>query len=544
MTRRSELLWRFFPPIVITLIVALVLVAGFSGRATHQFFMARTASQLENLAAVVVDQFADPVRAADYESVQTLCTVIGNKSDVRVTVVLEDGRVIGDTQENPSRMDNHADRPEIISALSGQVGQSTRYSPTLAHERMYVAVSGTSAGPTYVVRISVSLESLSSLMSEVYQRIALAGLVLALLAGLTSFIISRKLSQGMQQLQRGAETVLSSMVEGVLTIDDQEKVIGLNNAGGRLLGQIPATVANRSIQDVGGNTSLTRLAQDALAGKGPLEADISLGTIHKRWLQVHATGLIGKDKKPIGALLVMNDVTRLRRLENMRRDFVGNVSHELKTPITSIKGFVETLLEDPPAERAELQRFLQIINKQADRLDAIISDLLALSRLEEDTDRGEIETQVQLLPAILDRVVRDTANLQPENAKRIDLKCSTAVQVVINQQLLEQAVHNLLENAFKYSPENSRVVLACQAVDSEVSITVTDSGPGVAAEHLPRLFERFYRVDKARSRRMGGTGLGLAIVKHIAQVHRGRVGVTSEVGVGSTFTIILPREIH
>jgi two-component system phosphate regulon sensor histidine kinase PhoR len=326
----------------------------------------------------------------------------------------------------------------------------------------------------------------------------------------------------------------------VLAVDDQERVIGLNQAGGHLLGQDPATVANRSIQEVGRNTHLTRLAQEILGGRGPLERDIRLGTHTGRWLQVHATGLIGQDARPIGALLVMNDVTRLHRLETMRRDFVANVSHELKTPITSIKGFVETLLEDPPADPDELRRFLQIVNKQADRLDSIITDLLALSRLEQDTDTGGIETHSLPLDSVLERILRDLQNLHPAEAARVELVCPEGLRTLINPPLLEQAVNNLLGNALKYSPPGSPVKLQCRREAGEVAIAVVDAGTGIAEEHLPRLFERFYRVDKARSRQMGGTGLGLAIVKHIAQAHRGRIEVTSRLGVGSTFTLYLP----
>ena len=590
MTGRGSLLWTFFPPIVVTLITTLVLVTGFSGRAMRHFFLDRTAGELENLAQVTVDRFAPSVEAGALDQVNELCRKIGSRSGLRLTVVLADGTVAGDSDEDPSLMDNHGQRPEIVAALAGQVGRSTRYSSTLDHQRMYVAVGHLEGSAPYVVRTSVSLASLGSVMAEVYRNIALTGLVLTLLAALTSFLLSRKLSRGLRQLQAGAEAfaggdlsgrlmvadtseiasvaeamnrmagqlterfetivqqrkeseaVLSSMVEGVLAVDREQRVIGLNRAGGRLLGQDPDLVANRSIQEIGRNTRLTQLAQDVLAGRGPLERDIRLGPDNDRWLQVQATGLIDPEGEPIGALLVLNDVTRLRRLETMRRDFVANVSHELKTPITSIKGFVETLIEDPPADQAELGRFLQIINKQADRLDSIITDLLALSRLEQDTDTGGIETHSLSLTSVLERVLRDMQNLRPEQAARITMDCPADSRALINAPLVEQAVTNLLGNALKYSPPASRVTLRCRELPREVAISVTDEGPGIAAEHLPRLFERFYRVDKARSRQMGGTGLGLAIVKHIAQAHRGRIDVTSEVGVGSVFTLYLPRE--
>ncbi|MCB1183056.1 HAMP domain-containing protein [bacterium] len=590
MVGRGSLLWTFFPPIVVVLITTLALVTGFSGRAIRGFFLRQTAAELEEIARVTSGPLRLPLERGDDEGVRALCADFAAKSGKRLTIILADGRVVADSDEDPDLMDNHADRPEVVAALASGFGRSTRYSATLGHQRMYVAVGIPASLPRYVVRASLSLESLDGLMTDVYRKIALTGLILTCLAALTSFLLARKLSRGLNQLQNGAEAfadgrlegrltadetaeiaavaeamnrmagqlaerfativkqrnesdaVLSSMVEGVLAVDTDENVIGLNNAGGRLLGQDPARAQYRSIQEIGRNTGLTRLVQDVLAGQSPLERDIMLNGTSDLWVQVHATALIGQDDAPIGALLVMNDVTRLRRLETMRRDFVANVSHELKTPITSIKGFVETIIEDPPSDPGELERFLRIINNQADRLDAIITDLLALSRLEKDTDSGGIETHPLPLNAVLERVVRDLNNLRPEQAARITLACEGAPRAPVNAPLLEQAIGNLLGNALKYSPETATVHVTCGATEHEVMISVRDCGPGIAAEHLPRLFERFYRVDKARSRRMGGTGLGLAIVKHIAQAHKGRVAVESQVGVGSTFTIILPRE--
>jgi two-component system phosphate regulon sensor histidine kinase PhoR len=260
-----------------------------------------------------------------------------------------------------------------------------------------------------------------------------------------------------------------------------------------------------------------------------------------RTLQANASLLRGEgDDGAVGAVVVLNDVTRLKRLEAVRRDFVANVSHELKTPVTSIKGFTETLLdgasEDPEASR----RFLRIIAGQADRLNSIIEDLLALSALEA-TREGR--------PALEEADVCDVVTVAVEvcepkaQAKgiNIDTQCAGSVFAPINPPLLEQAVVNLIDNAVKYSPEGSEIGVRLEEIGDQVVIRVADHGPGIPREHLTRLFERFYRVDKARSRDLGGTGLGLSIVKHIAQVHGGRVSVESTLGRGSTFSIYLPR---
>jgi two-component system phosphate regulon sensor histidine kinase PhoR len=238
----------------------------------------------------------------------------------------------------------------------------------------------------------------------------------------------------------------------------------------------------------------------------------------------------------------MNDISNVRRLETLRRDFVANVSHELKTPITSIKGFVETLLDGALDNRGDTERFLDIVAKQADRLGAIVDDLLSLAKIEQSEESASLDLHATGVRTVLESAIHNCDGLARERGVAVALEmAATDLTAEINPPLLEQAVTNLLDNAIKYSPPQSHIVVAATAGDGEVAISVKDEGVGVEAEHLPRLFERFYRVDKARSRQLGGTGLGLAIVKHIVSAHRGRVEVQSTPGVGSTFTIHLPR---
>jgi two-component system phosphate regulon sensor histidine kinase PhoR len=238
----------------------------------------------------------------------------------------------------------------------------------------------------------------------------------------------------------------------------------------------------------------------------------------------------------------MNDISNVRRLETLRRDFVANVSHELKTPITSIKGFVETLLDGALDHRDDAERFLDIVAKQADRLGAIVEDLLSLAKIEQSEETANLDLHDAGVKSVLEAAIRNCEGLARERRVNVALDMAgTDVTADINPPLLEQAVTNLLDNAIKYSPPDRQVVVSAAARNGEVTIAVRDEGVGIEAEHVPRLFERFYRVDKARSRKLGGTGLGLAIVKHIVSAHRGRVEVQSTPGVGSTFTIHLPR---
>ena len=587
--RRPTLLSATLVPLLAILVVTLVLVTALTGRSVRHFVLAGTNERLDGLLAVAAPRLA-AAAGSDGAHLQELCRELRDEApDVRFTVLAADGRVLGDSHDRPGRMDNHRDRPEVAAALAGRVGRSIRHSATRGERLLYVAAPVTAGdGGRLALRAAVSLAGLDTKLRVVYREIAWSGLAVAALAAVVGYLRSRSLARAVGRLQAGAEAfaagnlggrlavadtveiaavaesmnrmanqlserlatverqrgeleaVLTSMVEGVVAIDRQENVIGLNAAGAQLLGTTAARATGRSIQEVGRHPELTRLAQQVLAGDSRLERDIQLGPGQDTWLQVRASGLVDADGERLGALLVLNNVTRLRRLETMRRDFVANVSHELKTPITSVKGFVETIIDEPPADEADLRRFLEIIRRQADRLDSIITDLLALSRLEQDADGGGIELAPSPLGPVLERVTRDLAARRPEQAARVRLECGGEVLAAINAPLLEQAVTNLLENALKYSPPGTPVTVGCRAGAGQVRIDVVDAGPGIAAEHLPRLFERFYRVDKARSRQMGGTGLGLAIVKHIAQAHGGRADVASEPGRGSTFTIILP----
>jgi two-component system phosphate regulon sensor histidine kinase PhoR len=260
----------------------------------------------------------------------------------------------------------------------------------------------------------------------------------------------------------------------------------------------------------------------------------------ERFLNGHGTVLRDPNEKQIGALIVLNDITRLRKLENIRREFVANVSHELRTPVTAIKGFVETLLDGKVEDSVEEERFLNIINKHTARLESIIEDLLNLSKIEREDERDEIIlTEGEIIDVLSNAIemCQDKAD-----AKRIEiiLFCPEDTIAKMDAQLLEQAMINLLDNAIKYSEQGSSISIKASQTEDELIIRVLDQGCGIDKKHLPRLFERFYRVDKARSRKLGGTGLGLAIVKHISQAHGGSVSVESIPGKGSTFRIHLP----
>jgi two-component system phosphate regulon sensor histidine kinase PhoR len=292
------------------------------------------------------------------------------------------------------------------------------------------------------------------------------------------------------------------------------------------------------------NPDLRRFALRAIDCREPVEDDLVLHGLRDRTIRLRGTALRDVSGEG-GAVIVLNDVTEMKRLEHIRRDFVANVSHELKTPVASIKGFVETLLDGAALDAADNQRFLEIIARQADRLAAIIEDLLALSRIEQSEEAGNLPLEAVPIASVFAVVAADCGLRVRERAIQIETSCPDDLVAEVNAPLLEQAVINLVDNAIKYTDTGRTIWLSAAAETAaegreELVIRVRDEGCGIEAEHLPRLFERFYRVDKARSRKQGGTGLGLSIVKHIVQAHGGTVAVDSTPGVGSTFTIRLP----
>ena len=346
----------------------------------------------------------------------------------------------------------------------------------------------------------------------------------------------------LQQRQQEQQAVLSGMIEGVLAVDLQHRIVLLNNAAAMMLDVQSSQAQGQPLSAVVRQLALLEFVERAFAADSPMEDEVLLGASEgDRIVRVHAGPLRDRLGERVGLVMVVSDVTHLRKLENLRRDFVANVSHELKTPVTSIRGFVETLRDGADEDPENRWRFLEIVARQAERLESIIDDLLSLSRIEQEAENPRIDMADAKVGEIIRAAVgacqtaaRDQGIMvRAESPPKLSLKC--------NAQLIEQAIVNLLQNAIRYSePGGSVIVKAEPKADGGVTISVVDRGCGIEQEHLPRIFERFYCVDKARSRKVGGTGLGLAIVKHIAQAHGGQIEVRSAIGRGSTFVLHLP----
>lgn len=350
-----------------------------------------------------------------------------------------------------------------------------------------------------------------------------------------------------QRDSAAVRAILANMREGLIALDSARCVVEMNPAALSLLGMeagLPkwtSSAAELPFDQVVRHAGLRRFVEYVHREQRGCEEVLSVDAEGgERLLQVYGHPLRAEDGNARGLLIVISDVTQLHHLEKVRREFVANVSHELKTPVTSIKGFVETLLDGAIDDPESARRFLAIIQRQADRLNMIFEDLLSLSRIELERERGGIILERGALDEVLASVIETWEHAAAEKSIALDWQCPAGTFVNMNPRLLEQAIGNLIENALKYSDPGTRVTLSVEREADAVVVRVKDTGRGIEKVHLPRIFERFYRVDRARSRKEGGTGLGLAIVKHIAQAHGGYPSVESELGKGSTFSLHLP----
>jgi len=585
--RPARLIARLFPAFLAVTLLALGAALLYAEHAVRVFHENQTAIELEAELQLLGD--AAQARLGDGAALQAFLAEAGRRADTRYTLIAPDGRVLADSQEDPARMENHATRPEVLAVRAGQLpARATRFSATRLETQLYTAILiGTNGAARPVRRAARPVKGLNASLRSLEGSMACVALVIFGLAALASYWLARRIAQPLQALRATAEqyaagdlsqrpplsdieevaglaeamktmarqlddriqtlsrerseseAVLASMIEGVLAVNNTEAVIRLNRAAAALVGVTPEQAAGRDLREVVRHPVLQDFVLAALKGDKPSEQDLLLYAPDERHVAVHGTALRDAAGARIGALVVLNDVTRIRRLENLQREFVANVSHELKTPITAIQGFVETLLGSDAHRPEDARRFLEIISRHTERLNSIIEDLLSLSRIEQE-ESGSLERE----DADLSDIAASAAQLCRARASGKDIvienRCAEPMPARVNTRLMEQALVNLLDNAVKFSPPGRLITIAGAPEGGLWKLSVRDQGCGIAAEHLPRLFERFYRVDKARSRQSGGTGLGLAIVKHIVKAHGGSVAVTSQLGIGSTFSITLP----
>jgi two-component system phosphate regulon sensor histidine kinase PhoR len=588
--KRKGLLWQLYPSYLLLTIIAMLVIVWHTTHSLRRFYYKQVSENITSRAYLIQEQVSTNLISHNFEEIDSFCKETGPLSATRITVILPGGRVIGDSDEQVADMQNHADRPEFREALTGNVGSSTRFSNTLGMNMMYLAIPIYSEDQIMaVLRTSVPVSEIDDELMEMYHKILWAVLVVAVLAAVISLVLSGRIAQPIAAIEEAArryasgdlalrlavskpaelsdlakamnkmarqlderiktissqsaeaDAILSSMIEGVIAIDSEGQIVRMNRAAADLLGVNTKQAEQRSIEETLYNhADIIQFAQKALQSSAPIETEVVLAGEDRKHLKLHAARLTNTDGNYAGAVVVMTNMTRIRQLQKVRQDFVANVSHELKTPITSIKGFVETLQEGALANPEQAKRFLEIIARHADRLNAIIDDLLTLSRLEEDTERRALSFEITPLKPILTEAIELSEMKAEEKRIQISLDCDENIQARVNPALLEQAVTNLINNAIKYSEKSSTIKISATQTDSEIHISVNDQGCGIEKKYHERIFQRFYVVDKSRSRKLGGTGLGLAIVKHIAQVHDGSITIESQLGKGSKFTIHLP----
>jgi two-component system phosphate regulon sensor histidine kinase PhoR len=590
MKTKIRLVYKLFPSYLVITLLSLLAVSWYMVSFTRQFYLERTRIDLELIGRMLEHQVVRLLSPLDERAVDRLCKEAAGQTVTRLTVILPDGRVVGDSEEMPAQMANHRDREEITVAYQGDVGVSLRFSDTLKMDMMYVALPLTKGQRLLgVMRTSIPVTAVDERIGAIRLRIAIGALLVALLASAISWYVSKRISIPIERMREGArrfakgdlfhrlplshthefsvlaesmnqmaeqlqqrmdeitsqrkktDAVLSSMREGVIATDMEQRVISINQAASAMFATPMDTVQGRSVLEVIRNHEFQKIMDRSMSTGESIESDIFYHqNDRERTFNVQCTPLVDVTQKRMGSLVVISDVTQLRRLENMRRDFAASVSHEIKTPLTAIKGFVETLCTGDLDDREEVRRFLQIIEKHVNRLAAIIDDLMQLSRIEQDDEIQQIGLERSRIEDVLKAAIDFCTEGIQNKEIDVQLSCESDLSGSIDTTLLEQAAVNLLDNAVKYSSEKSTIRIEAQAVADDIQIRFIDQGIGIAKIHLPRLFERFYRVDKARSRKFGGTGLGLAIVKHIANAHGGNITVTSELGKGSTFTLQLP----
>ena len=591
MRKRKRLLWHIYPSFLLITLLSVAAVTWYAANSLRKFYLDQTKLDLEARAYLIIDQitpYLSPLSPISADAVDNICKQSGRNASTRITVILKSGKVIGDSDKNPDVMDNHVNRPEVIKALGGDVGSAIRYSNTLEKKMMYVALPFRQNNHiTTIIRTSLSISSIDEAVWHIEKQIIFWAFVIALVIAGVSLYISRRITRPIEEMKQGAtefskgnldhrlpypeseelaeltealnqmalqvndriktidrqrnelETVLSSMDEGVIAVDQSERVLSINQAAAKMFQLRSSGVQGRMIQEVVRHKELERFISEALSANDSIAVDLTLYQDEERVLNAHTTPLKGAAEENIGILLVLNDVTQLRKLETMRRDFVANVSHEIKTPLTAIKGFVETLHQGAVSNPDEAERFLGIIDRHVHRLEAIIDDLLKLSRIEQE-EKDHIVFEKHPIKGIIQSAVQVCQAKATARNIQIQVDCAIDTSANMDVHLMEQAAVNLLDNAINYSEKDGSILVTAVFSDSEILISFEDNGIGIAKEHLPRLFERFYRVDKARSRKLGGTGLGLSIVKHIVQAHGGKISVESTHGKGSTFTIHLP----
>jgi len=584
----KKISWKLFFTYIIIIIICISFTGILAIVSLRNFYINHLSSNLKSNATLVTNILEDDLATNNLSQIKLKTKDLGKELEIRITIIDINGIILGDSEKDPALMENHSDRPEIKEALQGKTGKSIRYSSTLEIDMLYLAIPIIKNNQTLgIARLSLPLTEVNKNISNLHKIIILATAIALVIASVISLIISLTITRPLQEMTKVSQkiskgdfskklkilnqdeigqladslnlmseelenkiriisedkdkmkVVLSSVIEGIVAIDKEGRIILFNHALKNMIDCSSNRVLEKFHWEIIRNNQLNELLKETLQKGQALTREITLFSPQEKIFHASANPLNEKNKV-WGAVVVLNDITEIKKLEKMRSEFVANVSHELRTPLTSIQGFVETLKEGAINDPEKAQYFLEIIEKQSNRLNNLIEELLQLSKIESQ----EIAMNLQSinLRNLIDKTISEFKKKIEQKDHKIKINISPQLPLVkADSEQFEVVFRNLLDNALKYTPDGGEIYISALEKAENIYIEIVDNGIGISAEHLPRIFERFYRANKDRSRKLGGTGLGLAIVKHIVQAHQGTIGVESKPGKGSKFFFTLPK---
>ncbi len=579
----NRLFWKIGLVYLLMLLLVLAILDFYVVRALRREYLAAAFSQLEMLVSLAEKKPPGSLEESELKAWPEWLA----ESGIRATLISADGKVMADSDGNPADMENHRARPEIKAALSDGSGRAVRYSETVGHDLVYLAKRfDLTGGGIVVVRFSLPVYRLEEDLRAFRRSLWSVSLLILCAAGGASLLffraissrigrlkefsrriaegdfrpvplersndeladLSRTLNQTASKLDQTiriltsernqSEAILASMEEGVAVIDSGQRVIFCNKAFYQAADIPEANYENRPVVEVLRHSDLLALFKKALGGNEIIHGEVVVGSVRTKSFAA-TSAPIRSNGQSFGAVMVLHDISEIRRLERARRDFVANISHEFRTPLTAIQGFAETLLGGALEDKVNSRRFIEIIHEHALRLGRLTEDLLKLARIE----AGQLQMEIQpvAVAGVVESCIETIRVKAGKKNLALESDCAANLPPISGDlRLLQEALQNLLDNAVRYTSAGGRIRVQGVLEENEIALSVSDTGIGIPKADQERIFERFYRADAARSRESGGTGLGLSIAKHLVEAHGGRIKVESEVGRGSIFTIFLP----
>lgn len=592
----SRIFRKLFISYIFILFICLIILGPIIAISLRDYYNARLSHELWLSSVLARYILMEDIIDNNSINIQNKSKDIGKELGLRVTIISKDGTVLGDSAEDPKQMENHRNRPEVKNALAGKTGRVLRYSSTLKQDLMYVAVPVMeNSNVLGAVRFAISQVDAKANIVHIYKTVIYGSLLGALFALLLSVFTANSFTKPIRLIQKTAqkitmgdlkqrnsikinnelgdladslnqmadelerkiyevtkdkqelEAILGSMAEGVMVIGKDEKIVLVNSPITKTFDLRTKDAVGKPYWEVIRNEEINSILRETIRNKQSMRKEVHIFSPEDIYFNVQTSVIMNpvisngvhNSSEVLGALAVFHNITELIKIDKMRKEFTANVSHELKTPLTSIKGFVETLLDGAVDDKQKSKEYLNIIKTHTDRLEYLLNDLLSLARIESREIKMEmsnvrIQNMINKVTALYKNKLHEKqlilANDIPEDIPSI----------YVDEAKMEQVFSNLLDNAIKFTPNNGKINIKAGEEKDFIKIDFKDTGIGIPKEHIPRIFERFYTVDKARSRELGGTGLGLSIVKHIIEAHGGKITVESAMGTGSIFSVYLP----